>query len=232
MMSRRIAVFAFAVALLASASLFPEHARADDIDPAQRALVDDYVAAVVAHDSENLKKLMHPASLACESEANRDYFEFVLNQDFRNASALRGGFQLTSFAPMDAQTAAMSDMGGLLRNPAPPTHQFQIDTPVDASNRSLTLMRLAAQNDGAWFIVTGCPTEQGLAFFRERIAAGAKPQAHARALAEDLHDPLLSEIRALLVQHKRLEAIKRYGTASGADTTTATQVIDALESKD
>ena len=91
-------------------------------------------------------------------------------------------------------------------------------------------MRLAAQSNGAWFIVTGCPTEQGLAFFRERMAAGTKEQARARALAEDLHDPLLSEIRALLVQHKRVEAINRYGAASRVDTTTATQVIDTLES--
>ena len=172
-MSRRIAFFAFAVALSASAAIAAKHARADDIDAAQRAFVDHYVAAITAHDSENLKKLTHPASLACVSEANRDYFDFVSNQDFRNANALRGGFQLTSFAPLDAQTAAMSEMGGLLRNPAPPTHQFQIDTPFDASNRSLTVMRVVAQVAGAWFIVTGCPTEQGLAFFRERMAAGA-----------------------------------------------------------
>ena len=183
MMSRAIGLFAFAAALLASAGLLPKYGRADDIDAAQRTFVDHYVAAVVAHDSENLKKLMHPASLACVSEVNRDYFDFVSNQDFRNASALRGGYKLTSFAPLEAETATMSEMGGLLRNPAPPTHQFQIDTPFDANNRSLTLMRLGAQSDGAWFIVTGCPTEQGLAFFRERMAAGAEQQTRARALA-------------------------------------------------
>jgi hypothetical protein len=231
-MRLRIARFGLALALFASGAFAPRAARADDIDPAQPAFVDHYVAAIVAHDGENLKKLMHPASLACVSETNRDYFDFVSNQDFRNASALRGGYKLTSFAPLEAETATMSEMGGLLRNPAPPTHQFQIDTPFDANNRSLTLMRLAAQSDGAWFIVTGCPTEPGLAFFRERIAAGAEQQARARALAENLHDPLLSEIRALLLQHKRIDAINRYGAASGVDATAATKVIDALESKD
>ena len=231
-MSRAIGMFAFAAALLASASILPKDAHADGIDAAQRAFVDHYVAAVVAHDGENLKRLMHPASLACASEENRDYFDFVSNQDLRNAGALSGGYELTSFAPLEAETATLSAMGGLLRNPTPPTHQFQIDTPFDANNQSLTLIRLAAQSDGAWFIVTGCPTEQGLAFFRERMAAGAKQQARARALAGDLRDPLLSEIRALLLQHKRVEAIKRYGAASGVDTTAATQVIDALESKD
>ena len=230
-MRHRLALFAFALALFAAAAFAPRFGRAEDFDAAQRAFVDGFVAAVVAQDGEKLKPLVHPASLACMNEANRDYFDFLLAQDFRYASALRGGYTLTRFAPVDAETATMSEMGGLLRNPAPPTHQFQIDTPFDANNKSLTLMRLAAQSNGAWFVVTSCPTQQGLAFFRERMATGAKQQARARALAEDLHDPLLSEIRALLVQHKRVEAINRYGAASGVDTTTASQVIDTLESK-
>jgi hypothetical protein len=194
-------------------------------------LVERYVAAVVARDGDNLKKLMHPASLACMSEANRDYFDFLASQDLRYASAFGGGYTLSSFAPLDAQTSAMTEMGGLVRNPVPPTHQFQIDTPFDASNRSVTVMRMAAQTNGTWFIVTGCPTTEGLAFFRERMAAGDKQQARARALADELNDPLRSEIRALLAQHNRIEAIKRYGAASGVDTTTATQVIDVLETR-
>ena len=63
------------------------------------------------------------------------------------------------------------------------------------------------------------------------MAAGAKQQAHARALADDLRDPLLSEVRGLLAQPSRVEAINRYRAAAGVDTTTATQVIDMLDSK-
>jgi len=62
------------------------------------------------------------------------------------------------------------------------------------------------------------------------MAAGAKQQAHARALADDLRDPLL-EVRGLLAQPSRVEAINRYRAAAGVDTTTATQVIDMLDSK-
>ena len=64
------------------------------------------------------------------------------------------------------------------------------------------------------------------------MTAAAQQQARAHALADELHDPLLSEIRALLAQHNRIEAIKRYGAASSVDTTTASQVIDTLENKD
>jgi len=229
MIKRGIAVFALAVRLFAAGAIAPGDGRADDIDAAQRGLVERYVAAVAAQDGDNLKKLMHPASLACISEANRDYFDFVLTQDLRYASALGVGYKLSSFAPIDAQNAAMTEMGGLVQNPVPPTHQFQIDTPFDANNRSVTVMRVAAPVGDTWFIVTGCPTEKGLAFFLERMAAAAQQQAHARSLANELRDPLLSEIRALLAEHKRIDAIKRYGAASGADTATAMQVIDTLE---
>jgi len=75
------------------------------------------------------------------NDANRDYFDFVVSHDLRYASAL-GNYKLTSFAPLDARSAAMSEMGGLLRNPLPPTYQFQIDAPFDANNRSVTLMRM------------------------------------------------------------------------------------------
>lgn len=227
----RIAGFALAVGLLATGAIAAGNARAGDIDAAQRALVERYVAAVSARDSDNLKKLTHPASLACVNDTNRDYFDFVLTQDLRYARDFGGGYTLTSFAPIDAQTATMSEMGGLVKNPVPPTHQFQIDTPFDANNRSVTVMRTVAQTDGTWFIVTGCPTAEGLAFFRQRMAAGAQQQARARALADELHDPLLSEIRVLLAQHNRIEAIKRYGAASSVDITTATQVIDTLENQ-
>jgi len=39
---------------------------------------------------------------------------------------------------------------------------------------------------------------------------------------------MLSEIRTLLEQDHRIDAIKRYSSATNVDLTTATQVIDVL----
>ena len=51
---------------------------------------------------------------------------------------------------------------------------------------------------------------------------------HYQELASKLGEPLLSELKGLLTQNRRIDAIKRYEDAAKVDLTTAVQVIDAL----
>ena len=200
-------------------------AHADDINAAQRMLVERYVAAITAHDATALKALFHPATRACVNSDNEDFFEFLFGNDLRFESDLKDGYKLTSFDTADPSIVDGNAMGGMFPQPVTPTHQFQIDT---AGRRSLTIVRLAAEQDGTWFIVGGCPTEKGLATFRERHEEGAQQQARARDLASKLGEPLRAEIKNLLAQNRRVDAIKRYQDAANVDLTTATRVIDAL----
>ena len=85
-----------------------------------------------------------------------------------------------------------------------------------------------ARGDGIWFIVVGCPTEKGLAFFHERQAKAAQQREQAAEHVGKLQEPLLSEIKELLARNRRVEAINRYQSAAGVDLTTAVQVINAL----
>ena len=140
-------------------------AHAEDINPAQRVLVERYVAAITAHDAAALKGLYHPATRACMNSENADFFEFLFSSDLRFEHDLKEGYKLTAFATADPSIVEGNAMGGMLPQPVPPTHQFQIDT---MGTRSVTIVRLAAEKDGTWFIVAGCPTEKGLAMFRER----------------------------------------------------------------
>jgi hypothetical protein len=55
-------------------------------------------------------------------------------------------------------------------------------------------------------------------------------KAEAAKLASELKEPLLSELKRLLQQGHRGEAIKKYSKEAGTDMTTAVQVINALES--
>ena len=143
----------------------------------------------------------------------------------RFASDLKDGYKLTGFDTADPSIVEGNAMGGTVPAPVAPTHQFQIDT---AGVRAVTIVRMAAEQDGMWFIVAGCPTEKGLTMFRERINRGAEQQARARELASKIDAPLLSEIKDLLAQNRRIEAIKRYQNAAQVDLTTAASVIDAL----
>jgi hypothetical protein len=204
---------------------------AQDADAAQRAFVERYVAALRSQDSADLRILHHPASLACSNPQNRDYYDFMFAKELRHGAGLRGGYTLTRFEPVDADTATALEMGGLIPNPVQPTHQFQIDTPFDNKNHSLTILRMAAEHAGTWFIVLGCPTDKAIGLFRERRAEGERQQARARQLAGDLQEPLRSEIKDLLAQNRRIDAVKRYQSGANTDLTTATQVIDILAGK-
>jgi hypothetical protein len=204
---------------------------ADDTDTMQRAFVEHYVAALRSQDSVQLKDLVHPASRACISPETRDYFDFMFAKDLSYGAALRGGYSLTHFGPLDSDAETASELGGMLPNPVKPTHQFQIDTPFDGNNRSLAILRMAAEHAGSWFIVLGCPTPKAVEFFRERRAEGERQRARARQLADALHEPLLTEIRNLLAQRRRVEAVKRYQREANVDLTTASQVVDTLNAK-
>lgn len=200
-------------------------AQAADISAAQRGLVERYVAAITSHDAAALKAIFHPATRACMNAENADFFEFLFGNDLRFESDLKEGYKLTGFETADPSIVEGNAMGGMLPQPVAPTHQFQIDT---AGIRAVTIVRMAAEKDGTWFIVAGCPTEKGLAMFRERREQGSQQQARARELASKLDEPLLSEIKDLLARNRRIDAIKRYQDAAKVDLTTATGVIDAL----
>ena len=215
--------FAAAAWLCASAVLGIAHAA--DISAAQRALVERYVAAITTHDAAGLKALYHPATRACVNADNADFFEFLFGGDLRFENDLKEGYKLTGFDTADPSIVEGNAMGGMLPAPVAPTHQFQIDT---AGSRSLTIVRMAAEKDGTWFIVAGCPTEQGLAMFRERRERGSQQQAGARELASKIGEPMLSELKDLLAKNRRVDAIRRYQDAAKVDLTTAAGVVDAL----
>ncbi len=86
-----------------------------------------------------------------------------------------------------------------------------------------------APSNGSWFKVLECPDESGMAYFRNKLAADAVQQKKATQLLAGLKDPLRGELRDLLRQHLKFDAIKKYQAATGAELTTAVMVMNALE---
>ncbi len=204
---------------------------AQEADAIQRAFVERYVAALQAQDLAVLKGLYDPAVLRCIAPDNQDYFDFIFAQEIRRGAQLRGGYTLTRFSPADADSVAFSEMGGMSPNPVAPTHEFQIDTPLDSNNHSLMIQRMAVAHDGSWFMVLGCPTAKAVEFFRQRQAEGEQQRARAKQLANELQEPLLSEIKTLLASKRRIEAIKRFQSSANTDLTMATRVVEVLDDK-
>src|SRR5207302_11222963 len=138
-----------------------------------------------------LKRLVHPASLACVDEASREFFDFVFAREV--ASTPVGGYKIVRIASL-APGAAPGVPPNLFRYPVPPTHEIQIDF-KPAPTTAATVIRQIALLDGAWYAVWACPTAAGLARFRERQVQMQAPRTRAEALAADGEAPLRPGLR-------------------------------------
>ena len=125
---------------------------------------------------------------------------------------------------------SLSFPSNILFYPSAPTHEFQIDTRT-GQLRFLTLIRAMAAVDGQWFIVVPCPTPEGLQAFHASRAENERRQARIIQLAADLSEPLRSQVRTLLAERRRIDAIQLYKSQADLDLTTASRVIDVLDGK-
>jgi hypothetical protein len=112
--------------------------------------------------------------------------------------------------------------------PVPPPHRIQIDVSV-GPNRSRTVIRDLAAVDGVWLALVVCPTEEGLAAFRQVRQAEAADQARARELAAAVQAPLAVELRAVLQSGRRGDATRRYRQATGEGLAMSRRVVELLE---
>ena len=196
------------------------------INTGHRIFVGEYVAAVNARDAERFRRLVHPKSLACISDDNRDFYDEWVARAFRRT--LPDTYRLTSVRALGPNAPPALVPPSMAINPVPPTHTMQIDA-QPAPYRFVTILLQVTQSAGTWLQVMPCPTPEGLAAFRATQKANAAQDARVKALADGLPDSLRSEITALMKAGKRADAIKRYQAASGENLTVATGVVDRLE---
>jgi len=150
-----------AAAVVMSSSGLGAGAAAPEANAAQRALIARYAGALTVQDEAGLRKLFHPAVLDCISPENLDFFDFIVAKDLSYGPELRAGYTVVRLAPVAGGGAAAGLMPELLKAPVAPTHEFQIDTPLDENNHSLSVIRAIAPFKGAWFLVIACPHRRG-----------------------------------------------------------------------
>lgn len=202
-------------------------------DSARQQLVRNYVAAIESKDPARIKALIHPQVLACKNFA--EFFDLTQKHIFESQpgpgykvsfTALPGDFKLPMLPPDKFEF------------PVQPSYQLQIDWDRNANGSSATgtvklysIIQFIAEKDGVWLLVYPCPNDAGIKSVHEMMAEGQKQKERAETLASQLKDPLRAELKVMLVAGRKIDAIKRYQAATGADLTTAKQVIDTLESQ-
>jgi hypothetical protein len=221
----------FALAALAALALFvagpAAHGQSRDvaIEAGHRRFAEQYVAAARARDPVRYRKLVHPQSLGCITDDNRDFFDDWMARAFR--WKWEGPYRIAAVRAL-AKDGAPTLPASMGRYPVAPTHQIQIDLQMSATRAGSLLAEIALVGT-TWYQVVPCPTAEGLAAFRSTRQATAAQEAKAQSLAQGLAAPLRAELLGLLKDGKRIDAMRRFSTQTGEDITTARRVIDALE---
>lgn len=188
----------------------------------------DYVAAVQSKDTAKVMALLHPADRACVNAKSRSYFEYIATQQMSDFP--KGKYDKLSITAVEPKTKPMIWAFVPEKDfpyPVMPKDKVQLD--YTTSTGIFTDLLEIAESGGSYYWVTACPTAAGLQFVHTAQEQGAEQQARAKRLAAAVHDPLLSKIKALLAAQDRIGAITAYRKATGADMTTAVNVIDTID---
>jgi hypothetical protein len=193
--------------------------------------VQAYIAARQSKDATKIVDLFHPSVRACITAQNQPYFNFVVAQELRDVPS--GNYTKLTIKPVPPKGPPMIWAFFPAKGfpyAVMPTHTIQMDYDLGPNNSYSNIIEVAPSG-GSFYLVTACPNAQGMSFMREFQAQGERQKARAKKLVSKLHDPLLSQIKALLAKHDRIGADKAYEKATGADLTTAETVMDALENR-
>jgi hypothetical protein len=181
--------------------------------------------AINAKDTVRLVQLIHPQCRACMTSENADVYQDVFARRLRDP--IPQEYRL-SVRPIQANAPLpFSDM---VTYPVRPTHVVQIDFQT-GPHRNKSLLIQIAEEGGQWYEILPCPTPDAVKRFREGKIAQQRDMQKVQSLRGQLQEPLLSLLRTLLKEGKRLDAIKKYSAETGEDLTMATQVMRLLESE-
>lgn len=204
------------------------------VRPAQLQFVRDYVAAMRSKDVQRAVTVLHPKYRACINQETQAFFDFFLVHTMRDQPTT--DFKVEKITPVDAKQAAMRAAflpADGFAYPVNPRYTIQVDFEPTNNGTSLysAVLDVAPEGD-SWYLVGPCPNAKGMEFFRQRMEEGRRQRGEAKRLAAELKDPLLSQLQSLLKSGDRVGAIKEYSKQTGADLTTAVQVIEVLQGSD
>ena len=139
---------------------------------AQRIFAEAYVDAVTGMDIERYKYLLHPATLACMSSENADYFKLIFDHRIgRDADHPR--LSVEKLPEKSRVIDAMNSRGWSY--PVRPTHAFHVNLVSTSPTRS-TIVVFAILDDSAWYEILPCPTGSALGEMRQARVAIALEQ--------------------------------------------------------
>jgi len=195
----------------------------------QVALAKAYVAALQAKDRTQILTLFHPAVRACMNAGTKPFFDSIVSEQLK-------GFPSGDYSSIDIKPVKPKSTPSLwvflpeksFPYPVKPTYDIQVEWDSTPDGMFFDMLE-AAPSGQSWYLVTACPTAEGMRLTKAMLAKKAAQAAKAKALAAKVHGPLLAQIKKLLAERDPLGAAQAYQKATGCDLTTAASVVDAIE---
>ena len=193
------------------------------LTPEEQAFASAYVDAVNSKSVAKQKALIHQESQACMNPLNQDFFDEVFSKAAKDKIPPDAKIQFSADVP-----AFMSQGSEFFKMPVKPNYQMQVDfnkSQYSSVTKSLPLFK----QGNKFFEVISCPTEKGLAKFREvqiiKIKMADKAKNELAKLPKDLRAALEIELKKGL----KISAIKLYRSKTSAELNDAVQLVETLQ---
>jgi hypothetical protein len=191
--------------------------------PEQQQFAHAFVAALRSQDVRRLEAMIHPATLACITAANRAYFDQVFKSELALGPRLGPNISVQPPERVTAGDPSTPPADGFVY-PVQPSYRIQIAARGGRGPANVVQAYLAP-GPGGWFIVHPCPNATGMRFFAELSPQRKIDGAAVVRLTANMSPRLHEEIGALLQDGRFIDAVHRFMAVSGADADTAVIVV-------
>ncbi len=165
MMMRTAKLTLLSVAMLSAAAAISSAAFA--LAPEEQVFADAYIDAINSKSVEKRKAHIHPASLACINEVNKEFFNEMFEGSMRDSIPGDARISFDHSGKISMQFPVT-----LFTWPINPTGQFMVDykrTPTpDRKATSVTAIRTIVKENGRILEVLACPTDKSLELYRKK----------------------------------------------------------------
>jgi len=180
----------------------------------------EYIAAVNAHDTKALRRMVAPRTLACYNARTEPYLTQWLDRQTRDQIPQPYSITVEPYKDSEFHPSALFTL------PVAPTHQMNIT--IQSNGNEVVLGRPIAYQNGRWYVTPPCPTDLGIDKLISSENRRAKQAAQLEALYTGLKDPMLSDLKNLIRQNRIGEACTKYALAEKIDYLTGCKVVKRL----
>jgi hypothetical protein len=183
---------------------------ADVATSVRTTFVEPWVKAVRTESAAQLTRFLHPKVQACINDRTREFFE---SEQLAKPEGLTPKHHITKLTPMTQPGPLFGLPEDGFAYPLQPTYELNLD---DAGSDTVVILFLAPSG-GKWYMVTPCPNEKGMVFFRQMMANYKAREDRIALLAGEVKEPLRTELKQLTVGGRLVDAAKRYRQQTGLD---------------